>query len=414
MKPDLPNLRHLRAFFEVAQQGSISQASERIFLSQPAITQAIAKLERQLDTSLFERHSNGMRLTEAGSLFAARVEQALALILNGTQEALRAGADKHSRRSTTPERLLNTTQLLSTTQLRALVAVASARNFSWAARAIGTSQPALFRAARELENLLGISLFQKNAQGIDLTRAAQILVQQVKLAFAELTQGYTEISALNGQDTGIIVVGAMPLSHHFVLPAAINSLVLQRPEVEVHAVDGPYDELLHGLRHGEIDVLIGALRTTIPVEDVVQERLFDEPLSIAARIGHPLAGKIKVTIGDLAAYPWVVPRAGTPTRDCFESLFQQQPPAKPMGVVESSSFVLVRALLLDSDRLTLISSHQIQLEEKQNLLTTLPYNLTGTHRAIGLTTRAGWRPTATQKLFLDLLRATGASYSEIE
>jgi hypothetical protein len=62
----------------------------------------------------------------------------------------------------------------------------------------------------------------------------------------------------------------------------------------------------------------------------------------------------------------------------------------------------------------LISSHQIQLEEKQNLLTTLPYNLTGTHRAIGLTTRAGWRPTATQKLFLDLLRTAGASYSEIE
>jgi len=414
MQNDLPNLRHLRAFREVALQGSISQASERIFLSQPAITQAIAKLERQLETPLFERHSNGMRLTEGGTLFAERVERALELIRYGTQEALRIGADKSSRRATTPGQLLGTTQLLSTTQLRSLVAVAGARNFSLAARAIGTSQPALFRAARELENLMGTALFLKNAQGIDLTRSAQVLVQQVKLAFAELAQGFAEIAALNGRDTGCIVVGALPLSHHFVLPAAINALALQRPEVEVHAVDGPYDELLHGLRHGELDMLIGALRSPVPVDDVIQERLFDDPLAIVARTGHPLAGKTRITIADLAAFPWAVPRAGTPTRDSFEALFSEHRHAKPAGLVESSSLVLIRALLLDSDRLTLISAHQIRLEAKQGLLTTLPYNLSGTRRPIGLTTRAGWRPTATQKLFLDLLRAAVGGYSEIE
>ena len=408
MKLDLPNLRHLRAFREVALQGSISHASERIFLSQPAITQAIAKLEQLLATPLFERHSNGMRLTGGGSLFAERTERALNMIHYGTYEALRLGGDRGARHSTTPD------QLLSTTQLRALVAVAGARNFSLAARAIGTSQPALLRAARELENLLGIDLFEKTAQGISLTRSAQILVQQVKLAFAELVQGYTEIAALNGRDTGCIVVGAMPLSHHFVLPAAINALARQRPEVEVRAVDGPYDELLHGLRHGEIDLLIGALRAHVAVDDVIQERLFDNPLAIVARSGHPLANKALVTIDDLAAYPWVVPRTGTPTRERFEALFNEQHRPKPPGLTESSSLVLVRALLLGSNRLTLISAHQILLEARQGLLTTLPYDLSGTRRPIGLTTRTGWRPTSTQKLFLDLLRSAIGGYSEIE
>jgi len=408
MEQVLPNLRHLRVFREVAAQRSISQAAARVFLSQPAITQAIAKLERLLNTTLFERHSEGMRPTEAGLLYAQRVDRALNLIRFGVQDALRLGAEKASRGRGTPD------QLLTVTQLRALVAVSNAGNFTLAARAIGTSQPALYRAARELESLLGICLYEKNAQGIDLSRQGQVLVQPIKLAFAELTQGLAEVAALEGQETGRIVVGAMPLSRHFLLPAAINAFARRCPDVEVHAVDGPYEELLHGLRHGEIDLLIGALRMPLPVEDIVQERLFDDPLTIVARAGHPLQGKNRLGIRDLAAYPWVVPRHGTPTRDHFEGLFRNSRHAPPRGLVESSSFVLIRALLLESDRLTMISAHQVRLEAEQGLLTTLRYDLSGTTRPIGLTTRRNWRPTTTQQLFLDFLRSAEDNYSEIK
>jgi len=305
-------------------------------------------------------------------------------------------------------------QMLTVTQLRALVAVSNAGNFTLAARAIGTSQPALYRAARELESLLGICLYEKNAQGIDLSRQGQVLVQPIKLAFAELAQGLAEVAALDGQETGRIVVGAMPLSRHFLLPAAISAFARRCPDVEVHAVEGPYEELLHGLRHGEIDLLIGALRMPLPVEDIVQERLFDDPLTIVARAGHPLQGKNRLGIRDLAAYPWVVPRHGTPTRDHFEGLFRNSRHAPPGGIVESSSFVLIRALLLESDRLTMISAHQVRLEAEQGLLTTLRYDLSGTSRPIGLTTRRNWRPTTTQQLFLDFLRSAEDNYSEIK
>ena len=411
MQPDkmpspLANLRHLRAFCEVAAQHSISQAAGRIFLSQPAITQAIAKLERLLGGVLFERHSEGMRPTEAATLYAQRVERALRLIRSGVQEALRLGPEKAFRRS------LPFDQMLTMTQLRALVAVSNAGNFTMAARTIGTSQPALHRAARDLEGVLGIALYQKSAQGIELSRAGQILVQQTKLAFAELAQGYAEVAALGGQESGRIVVGAMPLSRHFLLPGAINALARRHPEMHVQAVDGPYEELLRGLRHGEIDLLIGALRDPAPVDDIVQERLFDDPLTLVARSGHPLHRKNRLTIRDLAAYPWVVPRRGTPTRDRFEALFRNARDVYPAGLVESSSFVLIRALLLESDRLTLISAHQVRLEAAQGLLRILRYDLSDTRRPIGLTTRRNWRPTATQQLFVEFLRSAENTYSE--
>ncbi|HYA66185.1 MAG TPA: LysR substrate-binding domain-containing protein [Burkholderiaceae bacterium] len=404
----LANLRHLRAFREVAAQRSISQAAARVFLSQPAITQAIAKLERSLKSRLFERHSEGMRPTQAGLLYAERVDRALNLIRSGVQDALRVGMQKGSRTRGAFD------QLLTITQLRALVAVSNAGNFTLAAQAIGTSQPALYRAARELEALLGIRLYEKNAQGIDLSRQGQILAQQVKLAFAELAQGFVEVAALQGQQTGRIVVGAMPLSRHFLLPAAINDFSRRCPEVEVHAVEGPYEELLRGLRHGEIDLLIGALREPLPVEDILQERLFDDPLTIVARAGHPLQSRNKISIRELAAYPWVVPRRGTPTRDHFEGLFRDFRPPRALGLVESSSFALIRALLLQSDRLTMISAHQVRLEATQGLLTTLRYDVGDTRRPIGLTTRRSWRPAPTQRLFLDLLKSAAGNYSEIK
>ena len=84
----IPNIRHLRAFCEVSHCKSISKASKRIYLSQPAITQAIAKLERILNLSLFDRSNDGMFTTEPGLLFLQRVESALDYIKTGIAEAI--------------------------------------------------------------------------------------------------------------------------------------------------------------------------------------------------------------------------------------------------------------------------------------------------------------------------------------
>jgi DNA-binding transcriptional LysR family regulator len=395
----LPNFRHLRAFAEVAHCRSISDASTRVHLSQPAITQALAKLEEQVGARLFDRRSDGVTPTEAGTLFLTRVERALSLVRQGARDAVRLGARKGTRG------FANFDQLLTTAQMKALVAVSKAGNFSLAARSIGLSQPTLHRAARDLERLSGLSLFEKTGQGILLSPSADALAQAVRLAFAELEQGFAEIEEARGVDTGRIVVGAMPLPRAFILPTAINTLLWERPEVRVSVVDGPYEDLLNGLRQGDLDLLVGALRTPIPIGDVVQEALFSDPLAVVARTGHPLAGKEKVTVEDLAAYPWVVPREGTPTRRHFTTMFGGL--GEPLGLVETGSPMLIRGLLLGSERLTLISLHQIRLEERMGLLVPLDVDTRGTLRPIGVTHRRDWKPTATQSRFLECLRAAG-------
>ncbi len=400
MNRDIPNLRHLRVFREVALSKSISKASRNAYLSQPAITQAIAKLESAVGVTLFERRSDGMFATEAGVLFLDRVERALGYLESGARETARMGQKNGARRATRFD------LLLTTTQLRALVAVSNAKNFSLAARTIGISQPSLHRAARDLERLLDIPLFDKTSHGIVLTRVGELLAQHAKLMFAELEQGFSEVEELQGTDTGSIVIGSMPLARTFILPTAINALLRTHPEVRISVIDGPYVDLLHGLRHGEIDLLIGALRNPVPADDVVQEALFEDPLAVVARTGHPLAGGEPVAMSELTAYPWAVPRLGTPTRDHFEVLMQGLGPL-PAPPIESSSLVLVRGLLLESDRLTLISTHQIRHEQEFGLLAPVPVDMPPILRPIGLTLRRDWRPTPTQRQFLGCLQEAG-------
>jgi LysR family transcriptional regulator, regulator for genes of the gallate degradation pathway len=213
------------------------------------------------------------------------------------------------------------------------------------------------------------------------------------------------LDTTRGIDSARLMVGTLPLARSSILPNTINALARLRPEVQVGVVDGPYDDLLHGLRQGTLDLIIGALRIPVPIDDVVQETLFHDRLAVVARTGHPLTGKRALSVRDLAGFPWAIPKCGPPTRKHFDALFGNAGLDTPKGLIESSSLVLIRGLLLGSDRLTLVSAHQIHHEEQMGTLQRLPLDLAHTSRPIGTTVRRDWYPTATQVLFLDLLRA---------
>ncbi|MCX2720800.1 LysR family transcriptional regulator [Roseibium salinum] len=397
------NLRHLRVFCEVARKGGISAAAETVRLSQPAVTQAIAKLETTLDMPLFVRSSTGMFLTDGGTIFERRANRALDLIRTGCSLAL----SKNGR--TKNARLHPFDHLITSTQLRALLAVGEFGNYSLAARRIGISQPSLHRVARELEKTSGLDFYVKTAQGIELTEPAQFLAQYTRLALSELRQGFEELDASKGIDSARIVVGTLPLARSFILPKAISDLTRVRPGVSISVVDGPYNDLLHGLRHGEIDFIIGALRDPVPIEDVEQQELFRDRLGIYARSGHPLTQKASVTLADLARYPWIISREGTPTRSHFDQFFQRADMPLPGQLVESSSLVLLRGILRQSDRLTMISSHQVREEEALGQVRRIPIDLANTERPIGITTRTDWKPTQSQSLLIQLLHEASNS-----
>lgn len=74
------NLSAYRIFYEVAKNGNISRAAKRLYISQPAISKSIVKLEEGLDTKLFRRNSRGVTLTDEGEVLYRHIEEAFGAI----------------------------------------------------------------------------------------------------------------------------------------------------------------------------------------------------------------------------------------------------------------------------------------------------------------------------------------------
>ena len=391
---DFLNIRHMRVFLEAAKSGSVSAAAEACALSQPAATQAIKRLERDLDTPLLVRRARVFVPTECGALFVARAQAALGHLQSGAR-----AAERSSTGSGAP-----LDRVVTAAQLRTLIAVAGAGSFTVAARRLGLAQPTVHRAARGLEQAAGTAFFKATPVGVELTPAAQAFVLGAKLALAEIRQGLAEIGRARGQERSRFVLGSLPLARTAIVPKAAHAMVIARPGMQLRVVDGRYDALLRSLREGDLDCMIGALRDPVPAEDVVQEKLFDDALAIVAHPSHPLVARRAVTLEDTLRYPWIAPPKSTPAGQYLSERLRIGDLAETPVRVVSSSLVMLRGLLAEGPYVSIISRHQIAVEEKSGHIAVLDITLEGDRRAIGLTTRAGWRPTESQAQFIQFLR----------
>lgn len=394
-----PNLRHIRLFAHAVAASSLSKAAEAVRVSQPAASQAISKLEGQFGGPLFERRGGGVLPTRRGLVVAARAVRALELLRDANAKLVRQSRMGRGL----AQDLLETHATIA--HLRAMAAFAQTGSFSAAARLIEQAEHSVQRAARELERIGGVALFDGRQQAARLTPAGLMLASRASLVLKELESAAEDVGALDGRFDGRIVVGTLPLVRTRIIPDAVSAWTRRHPAASIEILDGSYDVLIHSLGIGGIDMLVGALRDPAP-KGLRQEALFDDGLSIVARAGHPLMRASAVTGRELSNYPWALPRKGTPTRAIFDAIAKGFGiEAGLSGIVETGSLVALRGILLDSDRLTILSRRQIAYEESAGLLGVVPIELPPTRRPIGITTRSGWQPTLLQRAFVDMLRA---------
>ena len=389
---ELPSLMHVRAFVRVADYGSVSKASEALFRAQSVVTRSISELEARLGVLLFERHANGMRLTDYGTRLLPRARRVLAELdsvphlLNSTDKA-----------RTEP------LYLFQARRLQVFVKLCETHHMQTVASLLGLSQPAISSTLKVLESGCGHTLFERTPRGLLPTRASLDILFPVRRALNELRHIDTDISALQGTLQGVVQVGALPLGRTRILPEAIVRLMAEHPGIQVITNESPFDLLATELRAGDVDFIFGALRSTAYASDLSGEALLTEEMVVLARRGHPLYSKSTVQ-AELADAQWVLPRAGSPARHMLDDCFTAFGIAPPRPMVESGDMAIIRGLLLRSDMLAAVSAHQLEAEIASGELCILPLELRHTSRAIGLTSRTASLHSPVAKALMDVIR----------
>ena len=388
------NLRHLEAISVIGRVGSMSAGAQRVNLSQPALAQAVSKVERVLGERLFERQPKGMEPTAAGRLLIIRIDRAFRYLMQGVRLA---------RRSARLAPLAHIERRITMAQLRALIAVESTSSYALAARQMELSQPAVHRAVRDLEQFLGTPLLVRAGRAVRPTDTAGRFVRFVRLMLAELRTGLDEVGALETGDGGHIELGTLPMARAVFLPELLAQFIAVHPTASVRVVEAPYGELLNLLRQGDIDLLIGgALRDPAPTHDIVQEGLFDDEPVIVGNAAHPLRHKKQLSPADLLRYPWIVPAADVPMRTNWERMFRSHGVEPPEVRMECGSMLIARGLMLNGDWLTLMSRDQILLERTAGVLAEIEAPGEVLRRRIVLTRRHDWHPTPLQAHLVEM------------
>ena len=391
------SFRQARIVLAVAGSASVTGAARAINRSQTSVTKSIQDLERELEVELFDRSPRGVSLTAYGEA-----------IYRGAHEAARAFEQASglvppivARDSPGVSRFFQMD--VSDKWLDSFLATAEHQNLAAAAHHLNLTPAAVAASLRKLEDSLNTMLFERSPNATIPTSFSASLVQYVKLARSHLRHACDELAGLKGVKQGRVVVGSLPLLRTIVLPRAIARLRKDHPYIDISTLEGPYDDLASALRCGDIDLMLGALRGPDSGGELLEETLFDDQLSIIVRAGHPLLEQEGVSLRDVLAHGWIMPRKGTPTRHLIESAIVERNLPMPEHIVETSSMVILRGLLMETDYVTPLSRNQVFLEEQHGMLAALPIDLAETRRPIGLTRRAaGSMPPAAELLIAEL------------
>ncbi len=242
-------------------------------------------------------------------------------------------------------------------QLRNLVAVATAGTVRQAARDLNLSQSSVTKSIQQLEKMLGVELLRRGTQGVVPTEAGQVLIARAKVIDAELRHARSEIDDVMGAGVGEIRISASPSVATSLVPRAVLAFKLARPRVSFLVQEGVYPDVLSAVRIGEIDFAICLVPEHPRDEALHFEDLIADRLTPAVRVNHPLIRARKLTLGDLVAYDWVIYRRTRTGWDIFEQTFRTNGYDPPRSTIECTSFACALALVGNSDAITLVPSH---------------------------------------------------------
>lgn len=294
-------------------------------------------------------------------------------------------------------------------QLRLLTAVAEAGTVLKGSQVLNIAQPAATKSIKELEDALGVQLFERSSRGVTPTDFGHVMIKHAKLILTQLRHASEEMQSLDEGLSGRVYVGTLLAASPSLLPRALAVLLARRPGIAVTVTEGTIDRLMPSLRTGDIDVVLGRLSEYREREGLQQELLYLDSISIVVRSGHSLTKRQDLKLADLIGQAWIMPPPQTSLRRQLDFAFRREGLEPPVDVIESVSILTNHALLVETD---MIAAMPHQVASVQAGLVILPITVDAASSRIGATTRANVGLSAAVEYFMNIVREISAEIRE--
>lgn len=277
--------------------------------------------------------------------------------------------------------------------------VARHLHFTRAAEELGTTQPSVSMQVKQLEDNLGVSLFEQLGKRVYLTEAGQEVYRYCRSISQHLTEAETVLDRFRGTDSGKLNLCVGRTAKYFV-PQLLAVFRQRHEEIFVHLEVAGRQQLLRRLADNACDLAI--MGTPPEDQDLVAEPFLKDPLVLIAAPDHPLAQVRALPLSRLAQEPFLMREPDSETRKTVERFFAQQ------GIVMTTSMVInsneaVKRCVQAGLGLAVVPLHSVTLEVEAGHLAVLDIAAMPLQRSWYLVHRQGKRFSRIAEAFKDFV-----------
>jgi len=289
--------------------------------------------------------------------------------------------------------------------LHIALAVAEAGSMTRAAEALAVSYPVVSKTISELEQTLGVKLFDRSVSGVEPTHYGRALLKSGAAVFDEMRKGLQQIDFIKQPDAGDLRIGSSIVVDAGLLPAILEQFSRDFPRAVLHVI--PEDiatQQYDNLRNRNVELVLGRLPATMNEPDLVAEPLFDEPSVIAAGSESRWAKRRNLRLADLMGEPWVLAQQGSLARSLHDELFRRNGVEPPSATVLTVSLHLYMRLIETGRWLGLVPASVMRFGGKQMRIKALPVKVSSPPSPVGFITVKDRTLTPLAERFIECMR----------
>lgn len=204
--------------------------------------------------------------------------------------------------------------------LRYFVRVAEEQNITRASQRLHVSQPALSRQIRDLEEELGISLFERTAKSVRLTDAGRIFLEEARAVLQRAADAVRAAQAMAAGSKGELHVGYSPSPTVEILPTILRAFQQSVPGVRVNLHDMNQEEMLVGLQQGRLQAALTVRPLATAMRGLRFDRLRRYRVGVCVAPGHRFTRQESIAVAEVLGEPMVAfSRREYPDYHCWVS-----------------------------------------------------------------------------------------------